>query len=303
MENVCRLCAKEKKLAQLVHSIQDQRLNVEQKLKDCCRWNSYSNENYELPTKICNACYRRLESSWSFAESVAQAQQQLLTLIEDIKPKTESIEYVTIVSTADIKEEPNDLSETSELNAEDGFFASNVLNAEDGTFASSESVKEIEPMQSDEPDETYDTFEEFKVVIETQNTNTFMDDDSISSIEVDYNIPESDDAEQIEDGRIEEEPQPKMQRYDSRKIDFDALRKKRLQRLPGSLSRLCDTCGKYFASITALQRHIKIHKGEAPHVCKTCGKRFRTTYNLKVCKRIMKLLNLIGFVYNFLFFK
>lgn len=87
MENRCRLCANVKTPRQLICSIEDQSLNIEQKLIDCCRWKSYENySTYSLPQKICNACMRNLEKSWTFAESVTQAQQTLLTQIVDIKP-------------------------------------------------------------------------------------------------------------------------------------------------------------------------------------------------------------------------
>lgn len=88
MENLCRLCANVKTPEQLTCSIEDQTLDIEQKLIDCCRWKSYMNyETYtHMPRKICNACMKNLERSWSFAESVAQAQQGLLKEIVNMKP-------------------------------------------------------------------------------------------------------------------------------------------------------------------------------------------------------------------------
>lgn len=87
MENVCRLCANVKTPRQLTCSIDDQSLNIEQKLIDCCRWKLYDNyETYNLPQRICNACFKNLERSWAFAESVTQAQQELLIRAVDSKP-------------------------------------------------------------------------------------------------------------------------------------------------------------------------------------------------------------------------
>lgn len=263
MENLCRLCAKEKPIKQLVHSIGDQQLNIEHKLNDCCRWSSIVSYEYdELPKKICNACYRKLESSWSFADSVAQAQKHLFTLIENIKPELAPIEYV---SAAEIKDEPSGSIDTDELSAEEEEIESNELLGMN------------------------DTIEEFNVSLKSQNTNSTTDYVS-PLLEDDYEIMESNNSKQNEVDMLKDEPKPKKKRYDSRKIDFDEVRRKRLQRLPGSLSRLCDTCGREFASVNALRRHNLIHLGQEPHArpheCKTCGKRFRTRFNLKVSKII-----------------
>lgn len=279
MENLCRLCAKEKPIKQLVHSIEDQKLNIEKKLNDCCRWSSIISYEYdELPKKICNACYRKLESSWSFAESVAQAQKHLFTLIDDIKPELAPIEYV---SAAEIKDEPSESTETDGLSAEEEEIDSNEL------------VEKIDLDESfelgEEHDASNDTFEEFNVSLKSQNTNSICDYVS-PLLEDDYEIMESNSSKQNEVNVLNDELKPKKKRYDSRKIDYDEVRRKRLQRLPGSTSRLCATCGREFASVNALRRHNLTHLGQEPHArpheCKTCGKRFRTSYNLKVSKRI-----------------
>lgn len=279
MENLCRLCAKEKPIKQLVHSIEDQKLNIEKKLNDCCRWSSIISYEYdELPKKICNACYRKLESSWSFAESVAQAQKHLFTLIDDIKPELAPIEYV---SAAEIKDEPSESTETDGLSAEEEEIDSNEL------------VEKIDLDEAfelgEEHDASNDTFEEFNVSLKSQNTNSICDYVS-PLLEDDYEIMESNSSKQNEVNVLNDEPKAKKKRYDSRKIDYDEVRRKRLQRLPGSTSRLCDTCGREFASVNALRRHNLTHLGQEPHArpheCKTCGKRFRTSYNLKVSKRI-----------------
>lgn len=279
MENLCRLCAEEKPIKQLVHSIEDQKLNIEKKLNDCCRWSSIISYEYdELPKKICNACYRKLESSWSFAEIVAQAQKHLFTLIDDIKPELAPIEYV---SAAEIKDEPSESTETDGLSAEEEEIDSNEL------------VEKIDLDEAfelgEEHDASNDTFEEFNVSLKSQNTNSIYDYVS-PLLEDDYEIMESNSTKQNEVNVLNDEPKAKKKRYDSRKIDFDEVRRKRLQRLPGSTSRLCDTCGREFASVNALRRHNLTHLGQEPHArpheCKTCGKRFRTSYNLKVSKRI-----------------
>lgn len=117
METVCRLCAKEKPSKQLVHSIEDRKFNIQQKLIDCCRWNSIIVTECEtLPKKICNSCYRKLEMSWTFAESVGQAQQQIFSIFVEQKPFLPPIEHVEINDTC-VKDEPNELIEANESNA------------------------------------------------------------------------------------------------------------------------------------------------------------------------------------------
>lgn len=83
MENVCRLCAIEKAPKELAYRIDDETLNIEQKLIDCCRWNSLVEEEHgDLPKWICGACFQKLEQSWEFAENVAQAQNTLYASTE-----------------------------------------------------------------------------------------------------------------------------------------------------------------------------------------------------------------------------
>lgn len=89
MENWCRLCADMKLPEELVHSIDDQTLNIEQKLIDCCRWCSFDvDESERMPKLICNVCFQKLEYSWAFAECVALAQQKLQAYTTfDAKPR------------------------------------------------------------------------------------------------------------------------------------------------------------------------------------------------------------------------
>lgn len=142
METVCRLCAKEKLPKQLTHSIDDHTLNIEQKLIDCCCWNSIvATECETLPTKICNSCYRKLNMSWSFAESVAQAQQQIFAMFVEEKPVLPSIEHVEVKDTV-IKDEPLEFyDDISDQNEQNESLESNEANA-------SESANDIkEPME------------------------------------------------------------------------------------------------------------------------------------------------------------
>lgn len=107
MENVCRLCANEKLPDELTCSIDDQALNIEQKLIECCRWNALITNEYDgFPRRVCFVCYQQLENCWSFAESVAQAQQQLLEYTANIKPtNVVQMEGIVISNTDELNED------------------------------------------------------------------------------------------------------------------------------------------------------------------------------------------------------
>lgn len=113
MEGYCRLCAEEKPSHILVYSITDEMFNIEQKLFDCCRWNLFT-LNGELPEKICCTCFEKLENSWSFVESVGQAQDRLLALITDVKPDLSGFEYVNAsVDTDEVCESTEEIKHLS----------------------------------------------------------------------------------------------------------------------------------------------------------------------------------------------
>lgn len=87
MENVCRLCGSVKPPDELIYNIEDSYFNFEQKLIDCCRWKLFDSYEYgSLPRQFCDDCFQRLENSWEFAECVAQAQEQFLLHMVELKP-------------------------------------------------------------------------------------------------------------------------------------------------------------------------------------------------------------------------
>lgn len=76
-------------------------------------WNEYET----LPKKICDPCYRKLEMSWSFAESIAQAQNQIFSLFVEEKPILTSIEHVDDVNDTFMKDESFEINDVHEPNA------------------------------------------------------------------------------------------------------------------------------------------------------------------------------------------
>lgn len=77
MTDICRLCASLKTLEHLT-PIDEPSLSLKRKLLRCCQLELPSNADV-LPQNVCDNCVQRLESAWTFAESVAQAQETLQT--------------------------------------------------------------------------------------------------------------------------------------------------------------------------------------------------------------------------------
>lgn len=94
----CRLCGLTKHLNHIKCKIDDQSLNIEKKLIDCCRWNSYSvNEQY--PKHVCTECFDLLEKCWEFVETVAATQRKLADSFERdnyLMPKAKSPISITV---------------------------------------------------------------------------------------------------------------------------------------------------------------------------------------------------------------
>lgn len=286
METTCRLCAQQRPIHQLRRSFDDHALNIQQKLIDCCRWNSLFPIEYEtLPKRICHPCYRRLEASWAFAESVAQAQKQLISKFGDEKPELLPIEHVNIRS-EDIKDEPNGIADDDEQDE------AIETNQPSKRIVLNKLMKAETLNVPDEKTESHGQNDE-NAIEKSEFPETNCNDG-----DADEHFEQFDDSDQSESTDEEwnvvqpKMPQPantKKPRYDARNIDYDEIRRKRFQKLPGSLSRLCDTCGMVFSNVNTLRRHVITHSGVGeiakPLACKTCGKRFRDNYNLKV-KRI-----------------
>lgn len=296
METICRLCAKERPLRQLRRSFHDHALNIQQKLIDCCRWNSLVPIEYDsLPKRVCSVCYRKLELSWSFAECVAQAQHKLFSMIGEEKPALAPIEHINIKN-IDIKEEPSEFGdeqdETIAENLRDELEVSNLLLKAEASKDSNhliESHGSIEAkslLRLDLPEnnfrfgEDYDDEPPSPPPSSPPPSRTLQNDpDFFGSNDIDS------ESSSDETNAIDTLPmKPKKRRYDAKQNDYNEIRRKRLQRLPGSLSRLCDTCGMTFANTCTLRRHVATHfnSNYKPRVCDTCGKRFRDNHSLRV---------------------
>lgn len=242
MESVCRLCAKEKPLKQLVHSIADQ--NIQQILIDCCRWNFITTTGSEtLPKNICNPCYRKLQMSWSFAENIARAQQQISAMFLGKNPVLPSI---------DDKRESIAANVQHVLEAQDGFNESHQENIDprnDDKTVSSPNVGTIEP---------------------TSNKRSKRQSKPAQEKYQAGNIKAKSKGKK-----------PPNKKIDA-KIIVPEKQRRPLQKLPTSKRNVCTKCGKEFIEADSLKRHSKIHTEEKRHECRTCGKRFRTKDKLNV---------------------
>lgn len=269
MESLCRLCAKEKTPKQLAYSINDEVLKIKQKLIECCRWDSVIGNDYsQMPDKICNICFTKLETTWEFVESITKAQEQLFTLRVDIKTEVLDIEDENV--SADMK--------TSELVEEFKIF----MNSSD-LFASSEDQSSTLKVENFDNNIIIQNLEEIKADLDQskpqiQASLSFLceicgkDFTSKSNLitHAKMHLP----LEQRKHYACyickmifsyKKSMIHHMQLHSGKKIIFQ-----------------CAVCLSHFSRKDALQRHSLIHLGKLPHQCQTCGKGFRTKFNLKV---------------------
>lgn len=97
MESRCRLCAIEKFPSDFACTIKDPTMNIRQMLIDCCRWSTFESSEYEsLPKNVCMDCLQILQQSWRFADSVARAQQQLLSELNAVDKVEDDLNDLTV---------------------------------------------------------------------------------------------------------------------------------------------------------------------------------------------------------------
>lgn len=283
MKTLCRLCAKEKSPNQLMCSIEDKVLNIEQKLIDCCRWNSFVSNNEEMPKMICDLCFKSLEESWAFAETVALAQQYLLEQLIDIKFEVPYIEPIETINLLVAKEEPIEEDDIKMF------------------MTPFEPIPNFSNQIPTPSTDTNFTYTESEIKIKTHAPNIRNDQQQIE-------IHVSSDLQQ-ENQRLSflcetcgkyfttksnllthtkmHLPIEKRKHYECYicKSTF-SYKKSLIHHMPthcGKKIRFqCKVCLVHFSRTDALRRHSLIHLGKFTHQCKTCGKGFRTKFNLKV---------------------
>lgn len=284
MDAVCRLCAKEKTSKQLGYSLSDRTLNIQQKLIDCCRWTSIVPIEYDsLPKRICNPCYRKLEMSWSFAESVAQAQQELHSIVdEEEKPPLAPIEHVNITIVEDEQRESANV-----------FDQIVKIDSIDANAAAVEPTAKLEVV-----------IKQDEIEMSDHHVDYDGDSDDIASLpSIDHDIfgtavptkAAATASAAASAGSSKSQPSKskatKKKPKAAKDTDTDSNRKKS-QQLPASRSRICDICGKELLNADGLKLHLKIHLNERDYECKTCGKRFIHRKNLVVRIQQNKMLKL-----------
>lgn len=101
MFSYCRLCAEQKKVADLKKTVFD--WGIKEKLIACCMWKP-STENYHIPQTICNDCVEQLENCWQFALRISESEQKLIQIVhfssneldfkdEIVNPSNEFVEF------------------------------------------------------------------------------------------------------------------------------------------------------------------------------------------------------------------
>lgn len=284
MDSVCRLCAKEKPAKQLVNSIEDETLNIPQKLIDCCRWNSIATaECATLPKKICSPCYRKLEMCWSFAENVSQVQGQINSMFAEKRPLLTSTKRDTndtvvnksnATDTSDEHEEPVVLVENldsvlkpKDMNPSnnDGLASPNIEH--DVATSNGRLTRKIRPAP-----ERYQA-----------GSSNEKEKGKKSKPSGSQNKARSSNAKETTQSK------PMQKENQLKNVDAEKCGKQLPNHLRPSLqSFTCGTCGKKIIGDYQFKKHLNIHLDAdgnlcvKPHKCGTCGKAFKKKDKLKV---------------------
>lgn len=300
MKNLCRLCAKERTSRQLMYNIDDINLNIEQKLIVCCRWNSFIG-NEQMPKMICAICWKSLEKSFDFAESVALAQQQLFTQLIEIKvevgllePINEPIESINILIAKDepldsdaFNEFPNNIYEPisteqhfSAPAIENGICADGVENKNINSYMRN---NEWRSQHQSNHHQEYSNYEQ-QIKQQESEINNFL----CETCGKDYTT------------RSNLLTHTKMHLPIEKRKHFEcyicqstfSYKKSLIHHMPvhsgKKIQFQCKECMANFSRTDALRRHSLIHLNKFTHCCQTCGKGFRTKFNLKVNKKFFE---------------
>lgn len=112
MFSLCRLCATCTEPTELLTEIMD----LEPRLTYCCGWRPSENE-VNMPKKVCNLCVDEVKRSWDFVQCVQEAEKHLNKLLrEQCQTSSEEIEpEILEVKIEEKKLEPSESHELQEL--------------------------------------------------------------------------------------------------------------------------------------------------------------------------------------------
>lgn len=278
LENTCRLCATVKSQNELVCSIANRTLNIEQKLIDCCRWASIGSCGFEnWPHRICGSCYEQLEKSWTFAENVAKAQEELVSYMTDVKSEIFLIPVASetlLISEEDQMEDARDSGAINSLsNCQNTFPCHMSVGQDDAIFEENGTVLPSVGMQL--------------VSLETPSNELPEPNSSIGFL-CDTCGNNFSNYSNLMAHRRTHLPMEQRRSFECYICKTIFRYKKSLthhMRLHSGrkVQHQCSVCLAQFSRTDALRRHSLIHLGQQPHRCMTCGKGFRTKFNLTVC--------------------
>lgn len=83
----CRLCANCTEVNEIMTEISE----LESKLSIFCGWKSSQNE-MQMPRKVCQSCVNQLQQSWNFVEQILSAEEQLQKLLNEQNERHMDIE-------------------------------------------------------------------------------------------------------------------------------------------------------------------------------------------------------------------
>lgn len=266
---LCRLCATCTKPSDLTINLSD----LESKLMICCGWKESENES-EMPKKVCNLCVDQLQRSWNFVECIWAAEKQLNKLISDkVQINSES----SFSQICDVKSEEE----------------------RESTVIVSE-IEEVKPSFSDDVDDDNDN-KDFDYDDD--------DDDGIFGEPINYSNDDSSNNEQKEPTEIKTERAKTTSRRKRRRIDDKFLAAiEQEDRLEGGLisangiAKLeklfpdmknmswdqcgykCDECNRLFKGCCQIYSHVRsIHITEVLSIelpCVYCNAKFRREFAL-----------------------
>lgn len=265
---LCRLCAACTQPAELTMNLSD----LEPKLMICCGWRPSENE-CEMPKKVCNVCVNQLQRSWNFVECIWAAEKQLNKLIsEKVQINSDSVELfknddvkseeereMTIV-VSELEEVKPSFSDGVNADNDNKDFVDDDDEDDDGIFG-----EPIDYSNDDSSNEEQKQPTEKKVEKSKRRRSRRIEDTFLAAIEP---------QDRLESGLIGANGIAKLEKLfpDMKTMSWDRCDYK------------CDRCNRMFKGSCEIYSHVRsIHITEVLSIklpCVYCNAKFRREFAL-----------------------